>query len=372
MTQVISHDETATTAAVRPQLVSIQYLRAIAALTVLVTHALQWPLGGGHDVLVNTGRLGVEIFFVLSGFIITVIGGPGSFAPFDFARNRILRIVPMYWLATFVVIGLALAMPSSFRNTVPTLEGVFKSLAFIPSEMPKAPLLLLGWTLNFEMFFYLVFGSLFFLKAGTRTAVIAVFFLALMAAGSLLQHPSHVQAFYTSYSLLGFVVGAGIGRLYQLGWLQRLGGRAMAGLTSAGALALTAFYLITLGSESGRYLPLFHLSMSFAAMSIVVAAIRAEAEGRLPQIPLLRFLGDASYSLYLFHLFAVAGVWAIAPKLLGPVSLLTYLPLTLLAVASGLASGVLAYWYLERPVLEWTRRRRHVAAPNVLRTERTL
>lgn len=92
MTQLISPFETGGAASARAQLVSIQYLRALAALMVLVTHALYWPLESRNEPLLITGRLGVEIFFVLSGFIITVIGGEARFEPIAFARNRIMRI----------------------------------------------------------------------------------------------------------------------------------------------------------------------------------------------------------------------------------------------------------------------------------------
>ena len=77
MAQLVPRSNAEKHALARPQLISVQYLRAIAAFTVLVTHALQWPLGEGQDVLINTGRLAVEIFFVLSGFIITIVGGHG-------------------------------------------------------------------------------------------------------------------------------------------------------------------------------------------------------------------------------------------------------------------------------------------------------
>ncbi len=70
----------------------------------------------------------------------------------------------------------SIALPNQFRTTVPTLEGLLKSTLFIPSLEPKAPLLLLGWTLNFEIFFYLMFASLFFLTSGLRTIVLLVLF----------------------------------------------------------------------------------------------------------------------------------------------------------------------------------------------------
>jgi exopolysaccharide production protein ExoZ len=104
------------------------------------------------------------------------------------------------------------------------------------------------------------------------------------------------------------------------------------------------------------------MSMSFGAMTIVAALIWVEHAGRLPAIPAFRFLGDASYSLYLFHFFAMAAAWAIGRKLFGPVGVLNYAPLAVAAIAAGLAGGCLAYWYLERPILNWTRQRRRTTA----------
>ena len=89
----------------RTQLLSIQYLRAIAAISVLVTHALQWPLPEMNMYLLKTGRLGVEVFFVISGFIITTIAGDGPFNPRVFLERRAHRIVPTYWAATFFGCG---------------------------------------------------------------------------------------------------------------------------------------------------------------------------------------------------------------------------------------------------------------------------
>ncbi len=126
----------------RTQLLSIQYLRGLAALSVLVTHALQWPLAEMNIVLLKTGRLGVDVFFVISGFIITTIAGDGRFNPREFLVRRAFRILPAYWAATFLITILAIAIPTQFRTTIPTIEGLIKSLLFIPSLEPKAPLLL--------------------------------------------------------------------------------------------------------------------------------------------------------------------------------------------------------------------------------------
>src|ERR1700712_829287 len=117
--------------AARTQLLSIQYLRGFAALSVLITHALQWPLPELNMALLKTGRLGVEVFFVISGFIITIIAGDGPFSPKTFLSRRAFRIIPTYWAATLLITCLALMMPSQFRTTIPTIEGFVKSLLFI-------------------------------------------------------------------------------------------------------------------------------------------------------------------------------------------------------------------------------------------------
>src|SRR3984957_14335543 len=207
------------TANSRSEFFSIQYLRAFAALSVLFTHVLQWPLGELNFALLKTGRLGVEVFFVISGFIMTMIAGDGGFRPGRFLSRRALRIVPAYWAATFLITALALALPSQFRTTVPTLEGLIKSLLFIPSLHPKAPLLLLGWTLDFEAFFYVVFACLFFLASELRTLALCVLFAALVAIGLNLHDPSYVAEFYTSISLIGFCAGTLVAQLYRQGWL---------------------------------------------------------------------------------------------------------------------------------------------------------
>src|SRR5258708_8993373 len=199
----------------RSQLLSIQYLRGLAALSVLATHALQWPLAEMKLGLLKTGRLGVDVFFIISGFIITTIAGDGRFDPRDFLIRRAFRIVPAYWTATLLVTILAVAIPTQFRTTVPTIEGLVKSLLFIPSLEPKAPLLVLGWTLNFEVFFYLVFASLFFLGSKARTLFLLGTFAFLVAIGQFVPGLSHVEAIYTSPSLIGFSFGTILAQAYQ-------------------------------------------------------------------------------------------------------------------------------------------------------------
>jgi exopolysaccharide production protein ExoZ len=343
------------------QLVSIQYLRGFAAMSVLITHVLQWPLGELNFGLLKTGRLGVEVFFVISGFIMTMIAGKGLFNPGDFLVRRAVRIVPAYWAATLLVTILALALPSQFRTTIPTIEGLIKSLLFIPSLDPKAPLLLLGWTLDYEAFFYLVFASLFFLGSEARTAVLCGLFAVLVGIGMLLQHPSHVQAFYTSMSLIGFCLGGLVAQLYRHGVLMR-NSAALRILLVATPVLVAMYYIIPWDNADRAPLPV-HLLMSATAVSIVLLGLKIEAAGRLPRIDLLKYIGDISYSLYLFHIFAVAAVWAVAKRMFDVQQPLLYLACAAAAILAGTAFGMICHHLVERPFINASRRWRRTPVP---------
>jgi len=347
----------------REELVSIQYLRGLAALSVLVTHALQWPLAELNMVMLKTGRFGVEVFFVVSGFIITIIAGDGTFSPKTFLARRALRIVPTYWIATLLVTCLAILLPSQFRTTVPTIEGFVKSLFFIPSLSPKAPLLLLGWTLNYEAFFYVVFASLFFLKSGTRTVVLFGLFSLLVVIGQNLTASTHLQAVYTSPSLIGFMLGTVVAQAYRKGYIAALGKFPQSAVVAVPLALVVAFYAI--GWESAEEIALWkHMLMSLAAVSIVVAALNAEARDRLLQVSLLRYLGDGSYSVYLFHMFAVGAAWAVMKRVADVGPMPSYLVCSAIAILAGLAFGLLCYHVIERPFLTMGRRwRRRAAKP---------
>lgn len=343
----LAHSGTLRSAA---QVLSIQYLRGIAAFSVLVGHALQWPLAAPNDVLVKTGRFGVEIFFVISGFIITMIAGDGRFDPRDFLVRRVLRVVPAYWIATFLVLVLALIMPHQFRNTVPSVEGLIKSLLFIPSIDPKAPLLLLGWTLDYEAFFYVAFAAMFFLRSEWRTLVLCVGFAILIAIGQTVPGLGFLQSFYTSLSLAGFCAGTVLAQAYRHRLLDNYS-RFVDVLLLSGMIVLVAlYYRLPWIDANNVELPL-HLLMTAAAVSVVLVGLRLELSGRLPQIGLFQYFGDASYSVYLFHLFPIGATWALARTFFPIDQTPYYLAAALVAVVSCTVFSLISYHLIERPFL---------------------
>ena len=340
----------------RTELLSIQYLRGLAALSVLATHALQWPLPEINAGLLKTGRLGVDVFFVISGFIITTIAGDGRFDPKAFLTRRAFRIVPAYWAATLLITILAVALPAQFRTTVPTVEGLVKSLLFIPSLEPKAPLLLLGWTLNFEVFFYLVFASLFFLRSEARTIVLLGVFAALVGIGQSVAGLGHVEAIYTSPSLIGFSFGTILAQMHRHGMFERFREQLRWPAIVAPCVLLVAFYAVDWGGAEEIVL-WKHILMSLTAFSIVLLGLNWEATGRIAHIKLFKHIGDISYSVYLFHIFSVGAIWAVAKRLLDIHQPVAYLGCAALIILVGLASGLVCYHFIERPFLAGAPRR---------------
>lgn len=313
-------------------LYSIQYLRAFAALAVVVFHA-----GERTGLHFTIGAAGVDVFFVLSGFIMMAISDARPTRPADFFRNRLLRIAPAYWAATLVMIAGALF--SLFPNLKLEWAHVLGSFLFLPVASPNGgnlwPVLVQGWTLNYEIFFYAVFALVLFLKPGMRLAALAVVFGLLAIAGVLLKPDSPILDFYTAPVILEFVAGATLAKLWQGNRLPSASsGLALICLSIAG---FAAIYLFRWEFDAWTCGPL--------AVMLVLGAISVETAGRLPRIPGLTYLGDASYSIYLWHTFAVSVVvQAGLAFLVSPVLLL------LAATALGTLIGIAGYQCFEKPI----------------------
>jgi exopolysaccharide production protein ExoZ len=319
----------------RETLYGIQYLRAFAALAVLVFHAAE---RSGYAFAI--GAAGVDVFFVISGFIMWVIVERRPVSPGRFLRERIRRIVPVYWLATGVMVAGALA--GLFPNLVLTAGHVGASLFFVPMRSPSSgeiwPVLVQGWTLNYEMFFYVAFATCLFLPARARLTIIAAIFLFLVALGLVLKSDNSLFVTYTRPIILEFVAGMLIGRL----WLSRH--RAPRWLASALVVAaVTGFATIGIWN-----LPFDEWICGPLAAALVYGTAFLEKQGT--GIPLFKFpalLGSASYSIYLWHTFAIS----VAVKAGSMISLAPSI-VFVTSMCAGLAAGLCAYFFCERPLLQ--------------------
>ncbi len=323
----------------------IQYLRAVAALGVVVFHAAERT---GHHFAI--GAAGVDIFFVISGFIMWVISERRPMSPFSFLRDRVQRIAPVYWLATAVMVLGGLA--GLFPNLVLSPSHVVASLLFVPIASPSTgevwPVLVQGWTLNYEMFFYAVFALTLLLPRSRRLLAISTCFLLLVGLGFAIDTDNALFSTYTRPIILEFVAGMIIAEL----WLR---GRVPGG--NAG-LALIAIAFSGFAALAVFRLPFDEFVLGPLAVLLVVGTLALESRGWFRPRGLPMLLGDASYSIYLWHTFAISVVVKVCARAGVDLALSAFL-----AVLFGTVLGVAAYVLLEKPL---TRRLRPRIAPKPL------
>lgn len=143
---------------------NLQLLRAFAAINVVIFHIIgtaeSYRLGTvALQNLEGWGQNGVDIFFVISGFVMAYTQSLKPKTVMQFLANRAIRIVPLYWLLTTVLIAIYFLIPSVFRELNLSFEYAISSyLFFCQFLLDKTPLIHVGWTLELEVIFYLIFG----------------------------------------------------------------------------------------------------------------------------------------------------------------------------------------------------------------------
>lgn len=323
------------------ELASIQYLRGIAAMMVVLFHAdFQLEKMGAAFGLVALNA-GVDVFFVISGFImwVSTSRSPERTAG-QFIRDRIIRIVPLYWAVTLFVASVALFVPAAMQSIRFDLPLIFASLFFIAWPNAPAggqfPLVIAGWTLNLEMFFYVLF-TLAMLLTRDRTSrfllLVGMIVLAFGIATLLPGLPLQIR-FYGDNVILEFAFGLGLGwvwlnappRTSVLWWI----------------ICLVGFVLLF----PGALFPDLPRALTFGvpALMMVAGAIFAPAFRFSP----LHVLGDSSYSLYLTHAIVLSLVAQVVRRMLPDhLQAIVFVPI---AISACVIVGWIAYRFFERPV----------------------
>jgi exopolysaccharide production protein ExoZ len=310
----------------------------------------------GTDKLFNVDPwgAGTSLFFAISGFIMVVttaaaFGSPA--AAFDFMCRRLIRIVPLYWALTTLMLGVVMVVPSLMMKA----DGsdhlyVVGSYLFWPQIRLTGdvrPLATQGWTLNLEMLFYVVFAvALLFSR---RTGYVLLFgslglLVAAHVSGLL---PGVALNFWGHPIVLGFLFGTTIGIFYNRG--VRLSRECAIPLLVIGFGAL--FQPWRPSGSGDDLLPCLAAGIPSAVVLAAVALGPQINERRRLWLPAL-LIGDASYSLYLLHPFLLRALYLLWLK--GSVG--TVLPLWMfvpagIAIAS--AAAVAIFWYFERPITRW-------------------
>lgn len=336
----------------------VQALRFAAATAVVVTHAvdlagtrlgLETALAGG--TLENFGAVGVDVFFVISGFIIatTTQGQRGAGAAWAFLWRRFRRVAPIYWLLSLpILIGMARGGTLSPEVAAAT----FLFWPFSGLEM-TFPALGPGWTLCFEMLFYAGFGLA--MAGGRRVGWGLVgAYAAMLAAGLVVAAP--VLRFWGAPIILEFLLGVGIASVWRRTprWL----GPWAVGLAMLGVgLGLVFGYG---GIDDVRALndpwnglrraAVWGLPSALLVFSVVRMERTDRAPGRLGRAA--AFMGDASYSIYLVHVLVIRALGRLFES--GMVALPGDVVAGLTVIAS-LAAGAVVHVWIERPMLKLMR-----------------
>jgi exopolysaccharide production protein ExoZ len=344
----------------RPKLAWIQALRGVAVILVVLTHARyffldtpSWPLA---DALLMPGAMGVDLFFVISGFIMVyttrrTAGTPADAA--DFLLRRFARIWPLYALATCVWMTVN-HKGLGWLTYWPQLRALLLSMTFQPVDTDN-PLyfslsLPLGWTLNFEMYFYLLFGLCLLLRRYRWLALGGWIALTVLLVPALkrdltldvltnFRFSIAYLNLVTNPIILEFLAGAGIAWLYLQDWFV-LRSRTLARHLVWLALCGAVWY-----AWSG--LGNFHGPKQWGAAAALVVLALALASKTVTLAPPagLVWLGTISFSLYLTHtttqLLVTRGVESIG----GDVHSWSHV---LLSTALAVSVAAAVYHYLEQ------------------------
>jgi exopolysaccharide production protein ExoZ len=335
------------------KLVGIQWGRGIAAMLVVICHSIAHPFPSAPDIAHMMGRVGVTMFFIISGYIMvtTTSRDDGRFDPLQFMGKRIARIVPLYYGVTLLVALLTLVAPAIFKSTPFDLGHIVTSLLFIPTYTPEPPHSIepfykLGWTLNYEMFFYAVFACLCWMRTRARTITLIVLFAGLFLLGLLIPFENAAWVMYTRTDILAFAAGAAIATFKPQGaW--RLSPTAQVAIVLGGVL-LMAMMLPAYGANRATVWVQIVAMIACLGFVIVLAChdeARDTSAGRTAML-----LGDASYAIYLFHMFAVAGTWLVAERLLGEVSPVAFVAVAAFSTVTAAMLGISIHRYCERPI----------------------
>jgi len=336
---------------------SLEFARGIAALLVVLDHAgymVREDRYFGQDafggVLLNL-HVGVDFFFVLSGFIISTVhwGDAGRRDRlWHYAKRRFMRIFPPYWIVlTFVVATYALS-PQLGVARQHEWPNVVASYVLFP--MPDQPVLGVAWTLVFEMAFYVLFAGYIFIGRSLLWIfgpwTIAVLWAA--AYGPLDYPIDFLTSPYHLEFAMGVLVAAGVRNTADPGKLP------MMALIAAG-LAIFAGCALSMGPSSMLEVPIVgRMVFGTAAAVIIFGATKLEAVDGLRIPPLAQMLGAMSYSLYLSHTVTESAFMRFAMQL--PERVRTPENVVIVISIAGILGGWVFWLLIERPLLQHFRK----------------
>jgi exopolysaccharide production protein ExoZ len=337
-------------------LYNLHLLRVIAALGVVYFHTTSTA---GLKLDWDVGSRGVDVFFVISGFIIAYIG---TSKPEQFFLRRLIRVVPFYWAATVFVFAMVSIAPGLFHTTTADVRHLVASLLFFPREVTPGeavPTLVLGWSLNYEMFFYVWFAISLRISPRWSPILCAGWLIAVMIAIHLAGSTNPVAVFYARPIVLEFCYG--LVAFYVFQWcsarrdeLVRIRGLKWVLLV----ILIGSLVAIAVGEEYYRdVLPRDRIAGIPSFFVVTSALLLERLFGMSTKNRLIYLLGEASYIIYLVHPYIIYTVLRVVARGATAWSspALAALIVGLLALVSAIAVAI--HVWFEKPVMAFLRAR---------------
>jgi peptidoglycan/LPS O-acetylase OafA/YrhL len=303
-------------------------------------------MSGVYESIGLVWATGVDVFFIVSGFIMYYLTASNFGRPLywrEFLKRRIIRVVPLYWIFTVLMLVALWKVPGHIRHADAPLLRVIASFLFYPvvrADGQNQPILATGWTLEFEMFFYICFAACLVWRKKIGLGALILAFILFSLVGRFIPQYYSALRFWTSPIIMEFLLGILLAHLYLM--------KARVSHTVQFLCIASGFALLSVGSHLqflDRWiwagLPAFVLAFGLAC-------------GPEWNIGLLTLGGNASYSLYLSHPFTLNILTLLWLRLHLPPSTWAYI-LTGMVMCFVVSLGV--YRFIEMPLLGLLRRK---------------
>jgi len=319
--------------------ISIQALRGLAATMVLLAHLrIHW-----HGIMpelgnfLEQGAVGVDLFFIISGFVIVysseaLFGKPGAII--EFSLKRALRIVPLYWILTTLLVCINKMV--GLDNV--SIRHVLCSYIF----MPNLPILGVGWTLNMEMVFYAIFASTLILSRRWAVVVSSICLIALYLFATANSEHMYIT-FYANPRLLEFSMGMVVALIYREG--LRISARYSIILTAIGVAGAIYEHMMNHQFEFCMFLAIVLCGLVTYKKSQTFSEENKTAR-------FLLFYGDMSYALYLVHTIILTLIDVFLPitsPIIAPIAFV------ILQISLCILATIPVHLFLEKPITRFLR-----------------
>jgi len=289
------------------KLYALQILRGLAAWLVVFHHYVQLFYDFKSDTWMGyffhvRGSFGVDIFFILSGFIMFLITKNNAVTAYSFFMRRVIRVMPAYWLYTSILIIFSLLFPVEFSFTDFNDSSLFKSYLLIPSENPSGigviPFLTVGWTLIYEVVFYTVLAVSIFMN---KKYGVLICFLLITLIPFIYPEDNVYSYILGEFKIYQFLVGIVIGMFFKSNYYNKIENNRTASIYFCSMFFLGS--LLVLSGIVGY--GLFHKTVAAGFIVLFFILIDGKIDYSNRAVMFLVRQGDYSYSIYLSHILVI-------------------------------------------------------------------